>query len=99
MLPQVEAELASVLKQTDKAIEYYKLSITGAKENEYIQEEALANELFAKFWLKRNDVEFAQLYMKKAHHLYQIWGATVKVKDLETRYHHLLEKSSKKITI
>ncbi len=56
----VEAELARVLKQTDKAIEYYKISIKGAKENEYIQEEALANELFAKFWLKRNDVEFAQ---------------------------------------
>ena len=48
----VEAEKCRVLNQKLSAIELYDKSIAGAKENEYIHEVALANELAAKFYLE-----------------------------------------------
>ncbi|MBD0310800.1 MAG: serine/threonine protein kinase, partial [Microcoleus sp. T1-bin1] len=47
----VEAEKYRVARQRSEAIEMYDRAISGAKENEYIQEQALANELAAKFYL------------------------------------------------
>ncbi|MBD2120881.1 AAA family ATPase [Trichocoleus sp. FACHB-262] len=82
----VQAETAQVLGQWFEAEEFYEQAIQGARENEYIQEEALAYELAAKHYLARGREKFAQTYMKEAHYCYERWGATAKVKDLETRY-------------
>ncbi|MHC5939233.1 protein kinase domain-containing protein [Nostoc sp.] len=82
----VEAEKARVLGQLLEAEELYEQAIQGARDNEYLQEEALAYELAAKFYLSRGRGKFAQTYMKEAHYCYDRWGATAKVKDLETRY-------------
>ena len=82
----VQAEKARVLGQLFEAEEFYEQAIQGARENEYIQEEALAYELAAKFYLARGREKFAQTYMKEAHYCYERWGATAKVKDLENRY-------------
>ncbi|MBD1867243.1 PAS domain S-box protein [Cyanobacteria bacterium FACHB-471] len=86
----VEAEKARVLGNTPEAEEYYERAILGACENEYIQEEALAYELAAKFYLTRRRERIASTYMKEAHYCYQRWGAKAKVKDLENRYPQLL---------
>ena len=67
-------------------MDLYDQAIESARENEFSQNEALANELAAKFWLERGKEEFAQLYMRKAHQGYQIWGAKRKVEDLEKKY-------------
>ncbi|WP_375506044.1 AAA family ATPase [uncultured Nostoc sp.] len=90
----VQAETARVLSQWFEAEEFYEQAIQGARENEYIQEEALAYELAAKYYLARGREKFAQLYMKEAHYCYERWGATAKVKDLETRYPQLFPQSS-----
>ncbi|MBD2157295.1 AAA family ATPase [Leptolyngbya sp. FACHB-16] len=90
----VEAEKARVLSQLLEAEEFYEQAVQGAKDNEYLQEEALAYELAAKFYLSRGRERFAQTYMKEAHYCYERWGATAKVKDLETRYPQLLPPSS-----
>ncbi|MBD2527606.1 hybrid sensor histidine kinase/response regulator [Nostoc sp. FACHB-133] len=82
----VQAETAQVLGQLLEAEEFYEQAIQGARENGYIQEEALAYELAAKFYLSRGREKIAQTYMKEAHYCYERWGATAKVKDLETRY-------------
>ena len=63
----VEAEKARVLGQVLEAEEFYERAISGASENEYIQEEALAYELAAKFYLERGRLKIAQTYMKEAH--------------------------------
>jgi signal transduction histidine kinase len=89
----VEAEKARVLGQLN-AIEWYEKAIVGAKENQYLQEEALAYELAAKFYLGRGMDKFAQTYLKEAHYRYQQWGAVAKVKDLEERYPQWLAPSS-----
>jgi len=81
----VEAEKARVLGQLE-AIEWYEKAIAGAKVNEYLNEEALAYELAAKFYLGRGMEIIAQTYMKEAHYHYQQWGASAKVNDLETKY-------------
>ncbi|ODH01039.1 serine/threonine protein kinase [Nostoc sp. KVJ20] len=91
----VEAEKARVLGQFFEAEEFYERAIAGAAENEYIQEEALAYELAAKHYLARGRSKIAQTYMKEAHYCYDRWGATAKVKDLETRYPQFFSQSSR----
>ncbi|MEW6494269.1 MAG: AAA family ATPase, partial [Cyanobacteriota bacterium] len=90
----VEAEKARVLGQVIEAEEFYERAISGASENEYIQEEALAYELAAKFYLERGRLKIAQTYMKEAHYAYTRWGAKAKIEDLEVKYPQLLPKSS-----
>ncbi|MBE8989839.1 AAA family ATPase [Nostoc sp. LEGE 12450] len=89
----VEAEKARVLGQFFEAEEFYEQAIFGAKDNEYLQEEALGYELAAKHYLARGRERFAQLYMKEAHYCYERWGATAKAKDLETRYPQFFPQS------
>ncbi|MEH2213728.1 trifunctional serine/threonine-protein kinase/ATP-binding protein/sensor histidine kinase [Nostoc sp.] len=86
----VEAEKYRFLGQKAEAIELYDRAISGAKANEYIQEEALANELAAKFYLDWGKQRIAEEYMTQAYYAYTRWGAKAKVADLETRYPQLL---------
>jgi GAF domain-containing protein len=90
----VEAEKARLLSHLLEAEEFYEQAIQGARDNEYIQEEALAYELAAKHYLVRGRQKIAQTYMKEAHYCYERWGAMAKVKDLETRYPQLFPQSS-----
>ncbi|MEH1934401.1 MAG: AAA family ATPase [Nostoc sp.] len=90
----VQAEIARVFGQLLEAEEFYEQAILGARENGYIQEEALAYELAAKHYLARGREKFAQTYMKEAHYCYERWGATAKVRDLETRYSQLFTQLS-----
>ncbi|MFB2970610.1 AAA family ATPase [Aerosakkonema sp. BLCC-F183] len=82
----VEAEKARILRQYEKAIEYYDRAIKGAKEQGYIQEEALANELAAEFHFSCGRERIAQTYLTESYYAYIRWGAKAKVKDLEERY-------------
>jgi len=91
----VAAEKARVLGDNWQAMELYDRAIKGAKENGFLQEEALANELAAKFWLNKDREEIAKLYMTKARYGYQLWGAKRKVQDLEEKYGELLIGVSK----
>jgi predicted ATPase/GAF domain-containing protein len=86
----VEAEQACVLGQRMAALEYYDRAIAGAKENGYVQEEALANELAAKFYLDWGKERVAAGYMQEAYYGYARWGARAKVDNLEQRYPELL---------
>ncbi|MDZ8264113.1 AAA family ATPase [Nostoc sp. ChiQUE01b] len=86
----VEAERDRILGEYIQAMEMYDRAIQGAKENEYIQEEALAHELAAKFYLKWGKEQIAQTYLTNAYYCYVRWGAKAKVYDLEKRYPQLL---------
>jgi len=87
----VAAEMARVSGQTLEAIELYDRAISEAKSNEYIQNEALANELAAKFYLDWGKEKVAAGYMQDAYYCYARWGAKAKVGDLEKRYPQLLD--------
>ncbi|MBC1225032.1 AAA family ATPase [Nostoc sp. UCD121] len=86
----VEAEAARVMGNTLKAIEYYDRAIAGAKKNGYLNEEALSNELAAKFYLKWGKQNIAREYITNAYYGYARWGALAKIADLEKRYPQLL---------
>ncbi|MEH2358022.1 AAA family ATPase [Nostoc sp.] len=86
----VEAERHRVLGQSLKAIDNYENAISLAKENEYINEEALACELAAIFYLKWGKQRIAQFYLTDAYYCYVRWGALAKVYDLQKRYPQLL---------
>ncbi|MEG4634462.1 AAA family ATPase [Microcoleus sp. AR_TQ3_B6] len=85
----VEAERQRVLGNKAEAIEMYDRAISGAQENKYTNDEALANELAAKFYSEWGKTKVAQAYMFEAYYCYVLWGATAKVTDLETRYPQL----------
>ena len=82
----VAAEMARISDKWREAMELYDRAIESAKEHEFVQNEALGNELAAKFWLSRGKEDFAKLYMRKARQGYQIWGAVAKVQHLEEKY-------------
>ncbi|GBE93121.1 trifunctional serine/threonine-protein kinase/ATP-binding protein/sensor histidine kinase [Nostoc cycadae] len=86
----VEAERYRVTGQYLEAIESYDRAIALAKENEYINEEALANELAARFYLEWGKEKIAQTYLTDAYYCYVRWGAKAKVDDLAKRYPQLL---------
>ncbi|MBD1804668.1 AAA family ATPase [Microcoleus sp. FACHB-SPT15] len=86
----VEAEKARVLGQVATAMELYDRAIAGAREQGYIQEEALANERAAEFYLSLGKEKFAQIYLTESYYGYAQWGATAKLKDLEARYPQIL---------
>ncbi|WP_228058332.1 AAA family ATPase [Nostoc sp. LEGE 12447] len=90
----VEAERHRVLGEKIEAIEMYDQAIALAKENEYINEEALAHELAAKFYWSWGKQAIAQAYMTNAYYTYSHWGAIAKVKDLEARYPQLIVQSN-----
>jgi predicted ATPase/class 3 adenylate cyclase/tRNA A-37 threonylcarbamoyl transferase component Bud32 len=86
----VEAEHARVLGNHSEAREYYDQAIDLAREHDYLNEEALAYELAAKFYLTRGQARLAYHYLRDAHYAYRRWGAMAKVKDLEARYPQFL---------
>ncbi|MGL5062968.1 MAG: trifunctional serine/threonine-protein kinase/ATP-binding protein/sensor histidine kinase [Microcoleus sp.] len=82
----VEAEKHRVLGNNVEAMEEYDRAISLAKENEYINEEALANELAAKLYFDWGKEKIARVYLAEAHYCYTHWGAKAKIDDLEERY-------------
>ncbi|MBW4612987.1 MAG: AAA family ATPase [Desmonostoc vinosum HA7617-LM4] len=86
----VEAEKYCVLGNKAEAIAHYDQAIAKAKENGFIHEEALSNELAAKFYLEWGKERIAGEYMTEAYYGYARWGATAKVADLERRYPQLM---------
>lgn len=96
----VKAEQARVLGKTLEAINFYEKAIKLASDNGYIQEEALGNELAAKFYLYLGNKRIAKAYMEQAVYCYVLWGAGSKVNRLSQLYPQILDfygKSSKPI--
>ncbi|MEH2009636.1 AAA family ATPase [Nostoc sp.] len=87
----VEAERHRVIGEYLEAMKNYELAISLAKENGYIQEEGLSNELAAKFYLDWGKEKVAQAYMQEAYYCYARWGAKAKTDDLTKYYPKLLQ--------
>ncbi len=90
----VEAERCRVNGNNIEAMNYYDLAIEVAKENDYLNEEALSLELAAKFYFNWGKQKIAKVYLADAYYCYVRWGATAKVKDLESKYPQLITQSS-----
>jgi PAS domain S-box-containing protein len=86
----VEAERNRVLGNDKNAVYYYAEAIKQAKQQGYIHEQAIANELAAKFYLARNEREKAVKYLQNARYGFLDWGAIAKVRALDETYNKIL---------
>jgi PAS domain S-box-containing protein len=89
----VEAEQARVLGCFTEAGALYDKAAVLARENDYLNEEALVYELAGKFYLSQRKPKIAQVYLQDAYYAYSRWGALSKVKDIEIRYPNLLTQT------
>lgn len=82
----IEAERYRIKKCASQALEYYRLAIEGAGKNKCLNDEAVANELLGRYWLKAREKKIAHLYLSEARSLFSRWGAKAKVRDFEKTY-------------
>jgi Nif-specific regulatory protein len=85
-LQLIKAELARVEGDPLEAMDLYNQAIRNANRSGFIQDEALASERCARFWLSRGDNKIATLYLAEAYYAYERWGARAKARDLEANY-------------
>lgn len=88
----VEAERARIEGRDGDAREYYDKAIQHALEQEYLNDIALAYKLAGQFYLAKNLIQLATLYLRNAHYTYHRWGATVCVSHLEQQYPWIVQK-------
>jgi PAS domain S-box-containing protein len=91
-LSLVDAEMARIEQRELDAEHLYEEAMQLAHANGFIQYEALANELAARFYLGRGFKTIAYTYLRNARNCYDRWGALGKVRQLDLLYPHLHEK-------
>ena len=85
----VGAEIARLEGRELEAERLYEQAIRAAREQGFVQTEGLAYELAARFYAARGFEAFADLYLRRARHCYQRWGAEGKVRQLVELYPRL----------
>ncbi len=85
----VGAELARIEGRDLEAMRLYEQAIRSARDNGFVNNEAIANELASRFYAARGFEDIARLYLQKARYCYLRWGADGKVRQLEEIYPHL----------
>jgi PAS domain S-box-containing protein len=91
----VSAEIARLEGRAFDAMQLYEQAIQSARKNGFVQNEALAYEVAARFYLARGFEAFAYTYLRNARNCYGRWGALGKVKQLDERYPRLHEKGDR----
>jgi len=85
----VGAEIARIEGRELNAERLYEQAIRSAHANGFVHNEALANEVAARFYLARGFDKIAHTYLRDARDCYLQWGADGKVRQLENLYPHL----------
>ena len=88
----IGAEIARIEGRELDAQLLYEEAIRSARENGFTQNEGIANELAAKFYLGRGYETSAYAYLRNARYCYLRWGALGKVRQLDQRYPQLHEQ-------
>ncbi|MEB3885317.1 PAS domain S-box protein [Lyngbya sp. CCY1209] len=86
----VEAERYRILGDRLAAMEAYDLVAKIARQYRHRREEGVANERAALFYLDWGRDKIARTYLIEAYYSYARWGATAKIRQLETLYPKLL---------
>ncbi|XXX78326.1 ATP-binding sensor histidine kinase [Sorangium sp. So ce134] len=90
----VAAEIARIQGDDLPAMRLYEQAIRSARENGFVQNEAIALELAARFYRDRGFEAFADTYLREARACYARWGADGKVRQLDRMHPHLLGRTS-----
>ena len=90
----VQAEMARIEHRDLDAMHLYDQAIRSARENGFVHDEALANEVAARFYAARGFETIAHAYLRDARYGYLRWRADGKVRQLEEMYPHLRNERS-----
>jgi len=82
----VGAEIARLQDRHLDAQCLYEQAIRSARDNGFVQNEAIAYERASDFYRTRRFDQIADLYMRNARYCYLRWGATGKVQQLDARH-------------
>ncbi|TQF29723.1 AAA family ATPase [Bradyrhizobium sp. UNPA324] len=85
----VGAEIARIDGRAFDAMSLYEQAIRSAQANGFVHNEALANELAARFYTACGFEQIANLYLRNARDCYLRWGADGKVRQLDAMYPYL----------
>jgi PAS domain S-box-containing protein len=85
----LKAEIARIEGRELEAEHLYEQSIRSAHSSGFMHNEALANELAARFYAERGFDKIAQMYRRDARYGYVRWGADGKVRQLDEMYPQL----------
>jgi PAS domain S-box-containing protein len=85
----VGAEIARLEGRELDAMRLYDRAINAARSNGFVHNEAIANELAARFYVARGFEKIAYAYLRDARYGYLRWGADAKVRQLERVYPRL----------
>ena len=87
----VGAEIARIEGCSTEAMDLYERAIASARANSFVNDEALASELAARFYAARGFGTIANAYLREARGCYLRWGADGKVRQLEALHPFLRE--------
>ncbi|MBV8664003.1 MAG: PAS domain S-box protein, partial [Hyphomicrobiales bacterium] len=90
----VSAEIARLEGRDSDAMRLYEQAIQSAREQGFVQNEGLAQEVAARFYAARGFETIAFAYLRNARSCYLRWGALGKVRQLEQVCPKLLEDTS-----
>jgi len=88
----VGAEIARIEGRALDAEHLYEYAIHSAQAHGFVHNEALANEVAARFYAARGFKKIARAYLRDARDSYIRWGADGKVRQLDELYPHLREE-------
>jgi PAS domain S-box-containing protein len=80
------AEVARIDGRDLDAMHLYEEAVQSARQNGFIQYEALAHEIAARFYAAHGFETIAQTYIKNARYCYLRWGALGKVRQIDQDY-------------
>src|SRR5712671_1695956 len=89
----VSAEIARLEGRALDAMHLYDQAIQSAHENGFVQNEALAHEVAARFYATHGFETIARAHLEDARSCFARWGALGKVQQLDQRYPQLREKT------
>jgi predicted ATPase/signal transduction histidine kinase len=81
----VSAEVARIEGRDPEVMRLYEDAILSARKHGFIQNEAIGNEVAARFYLNRGYETTAHAYFRNAHRCYLRWGASSKVDQVEQK--------------
>ncbi len=87
----IGAEIARLEGRELDAEHLYERAVRSAREHDFVQDEAMANELAARFHAGRGVDTMARAYLREARLAYLRWGAVGKARLMEQLHPHLSE--------
>jgi GAF domain-containing protein len=90
----VAAEIARIEGRELDAERLYEKAIQSAREQDFVQNEAIAYEIAARFYSARGFETIAHAYLRNARYCYFRWGGLGKVRQLDQCYPFIAEQAS-----